>query len=144
MIQVSLSALEHIWRAGSSRRVNCSMSPMISKSGSASFSFWDLEDPLQVLLSGKEKLTPVLTLNFIIKGFCTKPHKCLVFSREKLAELQQVSRNKNLEKSLKAQQLLGLAQYSAACKNTEAGSWNDMEDLIFLWSLGFLWGKENL
>jgi len=37
-----------------------------------------------------------------------------------------------MEKSLEAEQLLGLSQYTAACKNTGAGSWNDTDGLIFL------------
>lgn len=76
--------------------------------------------------------TPVLTLHFIIKAVVsTDPRKGLVLSWGKLAELQQISRNKNLEKSLKPQQLLGLAQYSTACKNTAARSWDDSDGLIF-------------
>lgn len=83
--------------------------------------------------------TPVSTLHFIIKPVVlfiikpvsTDPCKGLALSWGKLAELQQISRNKNLEKSLKPQQLLGLAQYSTACKNTAAWSWDDSDGLIF-------------
>lgn len=42
---------------------------------------------------------------------------------------------KNLEKSLKPQQLLGLAQYSTACNNTAAWSWDDTDGLIFFCDL---------
>lgn len=68
VIPVIISVLQRIWRVGSPGRVNHNTSPWLACLGSASFSLWNLGDPLQVLLSGGEKLTPVSTLYFIIKG----------------------------------------------------------------------------